>query len=382
MKYNNVHTGGTVEGASSNIPEDYLFKANVQSKYQTSDGASHKNRIIYIDILRIVAIIAVIMIHVSAVGFSDKSLSPRNWEWTVFAIYNAVVRFAVPVFIMITGALYGNPFQSFDLRKMYTKNVFRLLLALLFWYFVYKVAHTGTGRLWYLYMCISLYMIMPILRMVTASEMMTKYFIILSLIFTWGIPTLFQLPVGEIFPSAIRGTVLGFYKGFYDNPAFHLGFGYYSYFVLGYVCSIIKIDKSLLKKVALIGFFGFAYTIVGTLISSWCLNSKCLNFLQNQSLNVMGEAIFIFIFIRYCSGQVKVLEISPYSREILAVVADAVFGVYLIHTVVQYYLSLVIRPLEYNPLWMNFAMMLMVFSLSLVFSIIMRKIPVIGKYIV
>ena len=348
-------------------------------KTECHESNSAVSREVYIDVIRIVAILGVIMIHVSSGGFDAKSVEPNSYEWAIYAIYNASVRFSVPVFIMITGALYGRPDKAIDLKKLYTNNIFRLLVAMLFWYFVYKIAHTGIGRLWYLAMCISLYMIIPFLRMVTASEKMTRYFMILSLVFSFGVPTFLLLPLGGILPPVILRMLMEFHKAFYESSSFHLGFGLYSYFVLGYVCSIIKIDKRALKKVSLIGFWGFAYTILGTLIYSWVSNSKLTIFLHWHSLNAMMEAIFIFIFIRYWSDRLKC---SAQICKILAKVADAVFGVYLVHTVVQHYLSLAIRPLEFNPFWMNFAMMLMIFFCSLFVALMIRKIPFLGKYIV
>ena len=63
-----------------------------------------KQRVVYYDYLRVFAIIAVIVIHVSAQEWSD--FSGRSYEWQVFNVYNAIARWGVSVFLMISGSLF------------------------------------------------------------------------------------------------------------------------------------------------------------------------------------------------------------------------------------------------------------------------------------
>lgn len=46
---------------------------------------------------------------------------------------------SVPLFLMASGALLLDPGRELTLRKLYTKNFPRLLIALLFWAVCYKL---------------------------------------------------------------------------------------------------------------------------------------------------------------------------------------------------------------------------------------------------
>ena len=63
-----------------------------------------KERIIYFDYLRVLATMAVIFLHVAAQNWYNTDINTLNWH--VFNIYDSIVRWGVPIFIMISGALF------------------------------------------------------------------------------------------------------------------------------------------------------------------------------------------------------------------------------------------------------------------------------------
>ena len=122
--------------------------------------------------------------------------------------YDSIVRWGVPVFVMISGCLFlsGNS----TLKKIYQKNIFRIARAFVFWSIVYTiyyyvdkvfilkkevalttvVAHIILGHyhLWFLYMITGIYMILPFLKRIASSKFLTKNFLILAFIFAIVIP--------------------------------------------------------------------------------------------------------------------------------------------------------------------------------------------------
>lgn len=216
-------------------------------------------RKLYLDVLRVFAILAVIAGHVSEHGFYGVD-GPRSTQWTIYSMQDAVVRYGVPVFIMITGALFGDPNREVSIKKLLTKNMLRIVTALAFWYFAYLfasliVSHDNGFRLielphhlWYLTMVICLYFSVPFLRLITASENISKYFIVLSLIFSFLIPQILNFP--SLKDSFIVSQINNY---FYDTWSYHLGFGFFSYFVIGYWLSQIVLTKQIVKRFALLG---------------------------------------------------------------------------------------------------------------------------------
>ncbi|NLV90708.1 MAG: acyltransferase family protein, partial [Tenericutes bacterium] len=61
-------------------------------------------RKLYMDVIRIVAIFAVVLLHVAADNFYVFKYT--SFEWQVLNVYDSLVRFCVPLFFMISGVLF------------------------------------------------------------------------------------------------------------------------------------------------------------------------------------------------------------------------------------------------------------------------------------
>lgn len=91
----------------------------------------------YLDILRIICCFLVIVIHVSATYYYDCDIKDLNWNFGVF--FDILSRFSVPVFFMISGALFLNSKKKIEIKKLYTKNIFKILLILALWLPIYAI---------------------------------------------------------------------------------------------------------------------------------------------------------------------------------------------------------------------------------------------------
>lgn len=141
----------------------------------------------WLDNARILAILAVVMLHVAADFVFE--LKVGDTEWWIANLYDSAVRWCVPVFVMISGALLLDPTKSESLETFYRKRVSRLLIPLVFWTMVYlgwqvvkgKIKHQPETisslltdllngqpyyHLWFLYMIIGLYIFTPFFRMI------------------------------------------------------------------------------------------------------------------------------------------------------------------------------------------------------------------------
>ena len=87
------------------------------------------NKIIAFDGLRILAAFAVVVLHTVAPLFMDSYPSS---DWNVANVYESLVRWSVPVFFMISGALFLNKGKELNLGRLYKKNIFRIFLIYLF----------------------------------------------------------------------------------------------------------------------------------------------------------------------------------------------------------------------------------------------------------
>lgn len=146
------------------------------------------------DLLRVVSMIAVIMIHVSdswirnhlayvsAGGSAEELLYPMRT-----CIYNAISRFAVPCFIMLTGAFVLSDSRTGNYKEFYQKKLKKIGVPTIIFsvlYILYRIPFCFFGEsagmknllliikdiivgspfyhMWYLYMLIGIYCLAPI----------------------------------------------------------------------------------------------------------------------------------------------------------------------------------------------------------------------------
>ena len=277
----------------------------------------------------------------------------------------------VPLFVMISGVLFLDPERNYNLKKLYSKNIKRMSIAFLLWSpfygltsCVFKSAElkdilirivTGHVHLWFLFMIIGLYMIVPFLREITKSKFMRNYFLLLALIFASVIPQSISI-IAEHSPeiSEILRTVL---NKFY----FHFVLGYTGYFVLGYALDQVEISR---KFEAVIYFAGLVSIIFfGTTYGAFSLNSV-----------IICVAIFILCKKHFPKG-IK-------SAQILKFISGYCFGIYLSHPlfigILKYF---GITSLRFNLYISIPTIAILVFIISFVFSVICKKIPVLENII-
>lgn len=201
---------------------------------------STRRRVIYFDILRIVAIFFVVFVHLAAQHWADVDISSR--AWFAFNLYCTTGKWSVPIFVMISGALFLG--RDVSISAILKKNVARIATVFLFWsgcyalvYLVFRHAPlsvvlsqfiTGHYHLWFLYMIVGLYLLIPLLRPIVQSETLTRYFLLLAFIFTFLLPQLaLFLSFVSYQASAVIHTVI-----MYSYCFFPLGFT--AYFIGGY----------------------------------------------------------------------------------------------------------------------------------------------------
>ncbi len=103
-------------------------------------NAPHADSLVYIDVLRVLAALAVVVIHVSdRVVTQLDPCGPVDWWIGLFA--ESSTRWAVPVFVMISGVLMLTPSRNEPLGVFLRRRGLRILPPLLFWSAIYLGAH-------------------------------------------------------------------------------------------------------------------------------------------------------------------------------------------------------------------------------------------------
>ena len=365
-----------------------------QTEKQTDTTKTH---IVYFDVLRVIAILAVITLHVAAAHFSDTGVFSFTWEMS--NMWNGLMRWGVPVFVMISGALFLDPAREIGFRKLYSKNIFHVGGVLLFWSVAYAVlgfvtgaskgsieklaAHVVLGHyhLWFLYMLLGLYIIVPLLRPICKEKTLLRYFLVLSLFFSFLLGAVVKIGTGLnlLMPHAVFTKGLQVLRILMEQRIFfHFTLGYVAYFVLGYYIHQLTLSAAQRKVIYLLGILSGIFSVLFTRLVSQSAGAR-FDFYSggNVTLPVLFEALAVFVFVKYHAAALPEKGIS-----VFAYLSKRVLGIYLVHAAVQGCLSkLGLSSAGFNALISIPLIALLVFCLSWIGTEVIRKIPWLGSRI-
>ena len=90
----------------------------------------NKKHIIYMDFMRVICIFLMVLVHVAATVNHD--VPEGSFYWNVLTTIQCAFHFPVPIFLMISGALFLNPEKEINITRLYKKNILRMVTALIF----------------------------------------------------------------------------------------------------------------------------------------------------------------------------------------------------------------------------------------------------------
>lgn len=336
------------------------------------------------DVLRIFAVFSMMLLHVSASNWDKTDISTFGWQ--IFNLGDSFARFCVPVFIMLSGAMFLDNSREFSIKKMLEKNVLRLGCAFVFWSAIHTVVTMliskeytfeyavetficGRYHLWFVPAIIGLYLVTPFLRKITADKKLTEYFLLLWVIISSVFALLKVLPF--VHDSA---------TGLASDLQMHFVTGYTGYFVLGYYLCNAEISPKTRKIIYALGVIGFAATAVGTW--AWSVsNGKPVKSLYNNFMpNVLLQSVAVITFFRY---EVSKIRWSEKQLKAITKISSLSFGMYLFHDLINILFKQTgFTTLSYNPVLSVPCNTLIVFFVSLAVTYGLSKIPYINKYII
>ncbi len=259
-----------------------------------------------VDLIRTVAIILVILLHASIEPNPNLDLmSPPGVQlWWTSNVYDSIARSAVPLFIMLTGALLLQPNKAEEpLRVFFKKRWNRVGIPILFWgaiFFAWDFLVRGQAptllfvlqgvlagpyvHFWYVYVLIGLYLITPLLRILVAHAnwRIIKYFLIIWFVGT-GLLSLLTL-YASISPQAV----------WFRQNVFLL-VGLLGYFVLGAYIAKLTLRRSTL---AIMLILSSTWTIIGTYFLIASLGEAYSQFfLDASSFSVIIASVSMFLIL-------------------------------------------------------------------------------------
>lgn len=344
------------------------------------------NRIVYMDVLRVIACFSVIMIHSSAY-YVVKDIGSFNF-W-VGNIFDGLARIGVPLFVMISGALMLDKNYQFSTQKI-IKHIIRMIVFFVFWsalYCIFNIVGSiiiehesiditkiivslikGHYHLWFVYLIIGLYLIVPLLRLWVndTNKKYVEYFIILSIIFTYIIPQIISIGSNysnlfEHINDIIERKLSLKYVG-----------GFTTYFILGWYINNYELKNK--RIIYILGLFGVLITIMGTYILS-NTTGKALQMYGNLYINVLFQTVAVFVIIK---DKFK----NMHTNNIINSISKYSLGIYAIHALIVTIMYRIIEKVNIDFALINIPVVFIVsFVFAYLISFILSKIPVLKKVV-
>ena len=289
----------------------------------------------YLDFLRTIAIIAVVIVHATA-----RCIRPLDYvdlNYRVGRVLIAAGQWAVPIFVMICGSLFLSPERDIPVTKPITRNLPRIAAAYLFWSCIYTLIFStiphfevfsragmrntlagtlkgGSSHLWYLWMLSGLYLLTPVLRncVKNATAELMCYFLAICFLMTSILPLARNIPVVE----EIFGADLDIL-----NSAFFGG--YVFYFVLGSWLDTVKLQARTITCLYAAGIAGLLISCGGVFCDPVPDSALGGGISDNLSPCVVLTSAALFVAVKNRSAA----KASP----VLTILSKYSFGLYLSH---------------------------------------------------
>lgn len=352
-------------------------------------------REIWPDIIRIVAVFAVIVLHTGVEHF--YRIDTRTAAWQICNLYESLVRFCVPVFLMVSGRFLMDPAREYTLKKLYGVKILRLATAYLFWSVFYVITDhwfalkygadvklscsvffrevvAGKYHLWFLPVMAGLYMVTPVLRHIVGSERVTVYFLALSLVFVFAVNTLDVIP---FFHDTFTPEI--------NRLQVKLAAGFSGYFVLGFWLARHRLKPAARKGICLAGLLAVLATAVINGVIGYRLHRPGEWMFGTLTLNTLLASAAFFVF---CQDRFQDWRPSPGPRKLIAMLGKWSFGIYLVLLFFLAALNYILIRLDvYFPVYSYPLVSIpitsaVVFSASAVSVFVLDRIPILNKYII
>lgn len=208
------------------------------------------NRLVYLDLLNVLAIVAVIAMHCNGLVHGN----PMTRAWNTSLVVECICYFAVPIFFMISGANLMKYRERYSTKVFFKKRVIKVLIPFLFWasiMFLWKI---------FIIKSININTVNSPLKILNAffsnKEEATYYFMFEIL----GIYLI--LPLFSMFAKESNKKVLWFTVGLY----------FIFNAIIPNICKLLKVNWNTSLGVPISGYA--MYLILGYLLSETKLTKK------------------------------------------------------------------------------------------------------------
>ena len=345
------------------------------------------NRFAYGDYVRVFATVAVVTQHMAhrTTLFGQPDAGSTTW-WSIMSI-EAMCRWAVPLFVMLSGALLLDPQRNETAYDFYRKRLWRIGLPLLFWSAFYLLpglvakgftgmafADAGTrllyGRpayhMYFLFVIAALYLATPWLRAVvrglSCAELRRVWIVLLLL-------------------ACVMQSLFIYYG--HSQTIFAEVVPYVGYYLAGYALRRQQVSRRGMWVAWIVVALAIATMVLVTtpLVSTFGLSGRTRYLYEYFSPTVIVVAVSLFLIFVNSFDRPRDGRLASW----VARVSPATFGIFLIHPA----LYMAVQAAQKNglvPVWNWTALSTLLATLVLLFvswaiTAVWQRIPILRNLV-
>lgn len=354
-----------------------------------------KERFIYLDFIKVLAIYFVCFFHYN--NFNMNFLSNPSMLTYLSYFINGIASAGVPLFFMVNGALLLN--RDYNLKKHIKKTITITALTVVwaiitllilsqingssysisgFFKALWKLELGTLSHLWFLQALVCIYILYPLIKEVYDIEdkKVLNYILVVTFIFTFGNVLLNMLVNTLASILGINYLAINRFNFFNDFNVFR-GFYAYSlvYFIIGAkLLEKLRDDMKInVKQIIIIFTIGISILFLyGVMMSN--SSKEIYDNVWNGYDTIMTLLVSISIFILSYVAKNKLDKVSG----IIQLIGENTLGIYFIHRMVgsalkPYYITLTFS----TNILSNLIFGLIVMAISFMITLVLKRIPII-----
>lgn len=313
-----------------------------------------KKRIIYLDLLKIIAMFLVSFYHIGYYYLDYGFMQNTHYIPNLNRIIMNICAMSVPIFFTVSGALMLN--KKYTNKKIITK-IINMIILIIFWSLLIDYPR------WFLITLTGLYAVYPFIKQ--CFDKNTKlFYLIMLLVFIMPFMYNFIIFIGTMFD--IKNLINLKRTGLFT--AYSL-----LYFMIGGVLFNVSVNKKIKPILMIVFLIGLFLTSLEGYIFTNFNNVMFDN--VNSSFPTVGALLMSgSVFLLFKDLQIKSEKVT----NLIVIIASNCFAVYLFHLFLW---SLLVKVIKTNSMNMFLCILICIFidSIAIVVSIIISKIPDLKK---
>lgn len=333
-----------------------------------------KKRIVWIDILRIIGVLGVILIHISSNTMETfGGLTDSAHKFYIFIHY--LFEFSVPLFVMISGMMFLKK-KDLSFKEIFKKYVFKILLIIIVFgtgmimmeeifinksfsldlfkkIFIRLLEGDIWAHMWYLYLILGLYLITPALTLITNNIKEKEYQIFLVILFSL---TILLSTVESAFKLKIALNMINL-----SGYIFYYFYGHYLY------------KYSVSKRFKYINYVLAFISIIYTIYRACTYNSLDYDYSYTTIVPcILASSVILFM---------KDRDIKLRINDFINSIGLCSLGIYIIH---QFFINIIYKVVKFDlivtyPYIGMIIYLIIIFFLSYGTTYLLRKIKIIRE---